>query len=213
MAKGKFKYYFLWLSLICIIVFILQLIIPGFTELFVLNLKAIYEKQYWRFLSAIFLHGSLTHLLFNLFALVIFGLILEKKIGSYRFLAVFFSSGIIANIVSVNFYDSSLGASGAIMGIIGCLTILNPMMMVWAFGLLMPMFIAAILWVLGDILGVFMPSGVGNIAHLSGVGVGLLIGLLLRFFGVKNIGNKNNTIRFNEDEVRNWENRYVKSER
>ena len=210
MAKGKFKYYFLWLSLICIIVFILQLIIPGFTELFVLNLKAIYEKQYWRFLSAIFLHGSLTHLLFNLFALVIFGLILEKKIGSYRFLAVFFSSGIIANIVSVNFYDSSLGASGAIMGIIGCLTILNPMMMVWAFGLLMPMFIAAILWVLGDILGVFMPSGVGNIAHLSGVGIGFLIGGLLRIFRVKNIYEKNNVIRFDEKSVRNWEDRYMR---
>ena len=207
MAKNRF--FTLWLSLICIVVFVFQSIIPGFTELFVLNSGAVYGGELWRFASAIFLHGSLSHFLFNLFALVIFGLILEKIIGSWKFLVVFFFSGIIANIISVNFYSSSLGASGAIMGILGCLTVLEPLMMVWAFGILMPMFIAAIVWIIGDVLGVFMPSGVGNIAHLSGIGIGFAIGLLLRYSGAETISKKSSIIKFDEQSVRNWEDRYI----
>ena len=97
------KFYSLWLSLIIIIIFILQNIIPNFTDLFVLNQKAITNFQIYRFLTAIFLHGSITHLAFNLFALFFFGLVLEKTIGTKRFLIAFFSTGIIANIISVNF--------------------------------------------------------------------------------------------------------------
>jgi membrane associated rhomboid family serine protease len=206
----KNKFFTLWLAGICIIVFILQNFINGFTEFFVLDKNAINNLEVWRFVSAIFLHASLSHILFNLFALVVFGLILERLIGSWNFLVVFFFSGIIANLVSVNFYSSSLGASGAIMGIIGCLTVLNPLMMVWVFGLLMPLFIAAIIWIIGDVLGVFMPSEVGNIAHLSGVGVGLLIGLLLRYLGVKNRIKENKIMRFDEGVVRSWEDRYMR---
>jgi uncharacterized protein len=203
----KIKYYSLWLCLFCIGVFILQNIISGFTDLFVLNKLAL-SGEYWRFLSAIFLHGSLVHLLYNLSALVLFGFILEKKIGSNRFLAVFFLSGIIANLVSVNFYDSSLGASGAIMGIIGALAIISPLMIVWAFGLIMPMFIAAILWIAGDLLGLFMPSDVGHIAHLSGIAVGLLIGLLVRLR--TKIKKVRQTIQIPESYVRVWEDKYMR---
>jgi len=175
----KFRFYFIWLSLLCIIVFLLQQI-PSFTELFLLN-KAVFQGEIWRLVTAIFLHGSLIHLVYNLFALLLFGLILEKTIGSKKFLLVFFVSGIIANIISVNYYDSSLGASGAIMGIIGALTIIKPMMLIWAFGLLLPMFVAAIIWITGDILGIFgFEQGVGNIAHLSGIAIGMLFGMFLR---------------------------------
>ena len=122
MAKEKFRFYFLWLSLVCIGIFILQNLpgIPGFTEMFVLNSKAL-DGEFWRFLSAIFLHGSITHLIYNLFALLFFGGLLEKLIGSKRFLILFFISGIFANLISVWFYSSSLGASGAVYGILGAL--------------------------------------------------------------------------------------------
>src|SRR3989344_6174503 len=175
---SKLKFYSLWLCLICVIIFILQLLIPGFTELFVLNQASWFQP--WRFVTAIFLHASVAHIAYNLFALALFGIILEKLIGSKIFLLVFFASGIIANLIAVNFYDSSLGASGAIYGILGCLAVIRPLMMIWAFGFPMPMFIAAILWVGAGVLGVFMPSNVGDIAHLSGIGIGFIIGLVLR---------------------------------
>ena len=207
----KIKYYFLWLCLMCIGVFVLQLIIPGFTELFILNLKALYGGEYWRFVTAIFLHGDALHLAYNLFALFFFGWSLEKMIGSRRFLIVFFLSGIIGNVVSVNFYESSLGASGAIYGIMGCLTVVSPFMFVWAFGLLLPMFLAAILWIIGDVLGVFgLGSGnVGYIAHLSGIGIGILSGLLFRSWKRK-IKVVREKIKLPENYMRVWEDRFMK---
>lgn len=214
----KMKFYSLWLILVCIIVFILQNLpgIPGFTGTFVLNELAL-DGQVWRFFTSIFLHGSISHLLYNLLALFFFGIAVEKLIGSKRFLLVYFGSGIIANIISINFYPSSLGASGAIMGIIGVLTIIKPMMIVWAFGLILPMFIAAILWIIGDVFGVFFPSGVGNIAHLSGIGVGVIVGLFLR----RSIGKMTNSLsKFKDNKklkmvisphyLENWENKYMK---
>ena len=159
------KFYSLWLAGIMIVIFIIQNLprIPGFTNTFILNNKAIGSFQIWRYLTAIFLHGSITHLAFNLFALLFFGLVLEKLMGSKKFLITFLLSGILANIISVNFYNSSLGASGAIYGIIGATTLLRPMMMVWAFGVIMPMFLASTFWVIADVLrslGAFGPTNI-----------------------------------------------------
>ena len=218
---SKIKYYSLWFILANIIIFIFQNLpgIPGFTETFVLNNSALYDYQIWRFVSSIFLHGSMTHLAFNMFALFFFGFALEKLIGSKRFLFVYFFSGIIANLISVWFYPSSLGASGAIMGIIGALALIRPMMMVWAFGMILPMFIAAGLWIAGDVLGalgVFGDTGIGNIAHLSGIGVGLIVGLFFRKYIKKKKNmekekeSKSNKMEFPSYSIENWENRNMK---
>jgi len=209
---AKIKFYFLWLSIICIGVFILQNlpITPEFTETFILNQNAVQEFQIWRFVTAIFLHGSIVHLIYNLFALLFFGFSLEKRIGSKRFLLVFLLSGIIANIFAVNFYESSLGASGAIYGILGCLVILAPFSFVWAFGLIMPLFIAVGLWIAGDVLttlGAFGETNVGSIAHLSGVAVGILFGLILRKPStIKNLQNK---IEIPDNYIHQWERTYM----
>ena len=160
------------------VVFLVQLFIKGFTELFLLDANSV--LQFWRFFTAIFLHGDFAHLLYNLFALALFGSMLERLIGSRKFILVFFVTGILANIFSVNFYDFSLGASGAIFGIIGALIVVRPLMIVWAFGLPMPLIFAGILWAVGDAIGIFMPSNVANLAHLSGMFFGLTIGALYR---------------------------------
>ena len=208
---NKIKYAFLWLSLICVIVFVLQNLINGFTDLFVLNLSALYGFQLWRFVTSIFLHGGIVHLLYNLFALLFFGFILERKIGSRNFLIVFFASGIVGNIIAVNFYPSSLGASGAIYGVLGCLAIINPMMMVFAFGILMPMFVAAIVWIIGDVMGVFGFGGsdVGYIAHLGGVFVGILIGIIFRALFVQR-KRRDEKIFIDEKSIGDWEERWMK---
>ena len=204
------KFYTLWLALICIIMFIVQLIFPGFTDALVLNQASWFEP--WRFVSSIFLHGGIGHLLYNLLALVMFGLVLEKFVGEKKFLLVFFVSGIIANLIAINFYPSSLGASGAIMGIIGALALIKPNLMVWAIGVPMPLFLASIFWVFGDIAGIFIPDGVGNIAHLAGVGVGLLFGIIFRFKKKQADSSYEYTrvVRIPEPYMRNWEDENIK---
>ena len=142
-----------------------------------------------------------------MFALLFFGFILEKTVGSNKFIGIYLISGILANLVAINFYTSSLGASGAIMGMIGALTILRPGMQVWAFGLIMPMFIAAIVWVAVDAIGVFIPSNVGHIAHLSGILFGGIFGIIIRLKHKKD--NKNHKIKVPEHLLRRWETLYM----
>lgn len=203
----KMRYYSLWFVALCIIMFVLQIIIPGFTEAFLLDSSS--WIQIWRFVSSIFLHSSITHLLYNMFALALFGIILEGTIGSRKFLIVYFTSGIIANLIAVNFYSSSLGASGAIYGILGCLTVLRPRMTVWVYSLPMPMFIAALVWIGGGVFGIFNPSGVGDIAHLSGIAVGFVFGF---FYREKRKKEERKKIRVYLDEtgMRNWEDRWMR---
>jgi uncharacterized protein len=201
----KLKFFTLWIAVAVIALFIIQSLTPNFTNLFLLNQDSWFQP--WRFITSIFLHGSVTHLVSNLFALLFFGLILEKLIGSEKFLGVFFISGIGANLVAINFYSSSLGASGAIMGIIGALAIIRPLMGVWAFGMILPMSVAAILWVVIDAMGIFIPSNVGHIAHLSGILFGTIFGLIFRFNSQKR--NKNNSIKIPEHILRRWETLYL----
>jgi uncharacterized protein len=205
----KQKFYPLWLCFIMIVVFMLQLIIPGFTELFALEKSAtLYNYEIWRFFTSIFLHGGVIHLLYNLFALALFGIILEKFVGSKRFLIVFFVSGILANLIAVNFYESSLGASGAIYGILGCITLIQPKMMVWAFGFPMPMFVASIVWIMGSVLGIFLPGNVGHIAHLSGIVVGAVFGLVFRIKHM-DVRVRKQELKISDSYVRDWEERYM----
>jgi uncharacterized protein len=206
--KERFRFFAIKLLGFMILVFILQILIPKFTDFFVLDQQSFVQP--WRFISAVFLHGGLAHLAFNGFALALFGSILESLIGSRRFLAVFFITGILANLISVNFYGSSLGASGAIFGVIGALVIIRPLMMVWAFGLPMPMILAGFLWAVGDVIGIFyrdVGSNVGNIAHLSGMFFGLVLGYLYR---ARRNRRKKNKIVINEQSVRKWEDGYLR---
>lgn len=202
----KHKFYALWLAIICILIFIIQVSIPNFTELFLLNQQS--YSQIWRFVTAIFLHGSLIHLVYNLFALIFFGLILEKFIGSRNFLLVFFVSGVLANIISVNFYESALGASGAIFGIIGALTIKKPLMTVWAFSMPMPLFLASAIWAAGDLLGFFYSNNnIANLAHLSGLGFGLILGLI---FKSKKPKQESYKFELPERKIQMWEDKFVR---
>ena len=201
-----FKFYAAWLAVICVLVFILQTVFSGFTELFLLNELSF--SQPWRFLTAIFLHGDFGHLIYNMFALVLFGSMLERLIGSRRFLLVFFAAGIVANFASVFFYPSSLGASGAIFGIIGTLIVVRPTLVVFAFGLPMPMFIAGILWAVGDVIGLFVPSNVGNIAHLSGLAIGLLFGAFYRDWKQLKIPRERTSL--DEGFMRDWEDAHMR---
>jgi len=204
----KFQFYAFKLTAVIVLVFLAQTLFSGFTEMFVLNGSA-FSGEIWRFLTAVFLHGGVGHLLFNGFALALFGSILERFIGGVRFLIVFFVTGILANLISVNFYSSSLGASGAIFGVIGALIIVRPGLTVWAFGMPMPMFLAGIFWAVGDLIGAYgffvgnPINNTGNLAHLSGMFFGIIFGVWLR--GIVRRGTKRRNVSIDENSVRVWE--------
>ena len=161
--------------------FILQVVLgDGFTQVFVLIGKDVFTRP-WILLTSMFLHGGFNHIFFNMYALFLFGPMLEHRIGAKRFLIVYLGSGLIAGFLSSFVYTAALGASGAIMGMIGALIIVMPhLRLLFFFFIPMPLWIAGIVWAFLDAIGVFYPSGVGNVAHLVGMGAGLLYGLHLK---------------------------------
>ena len=161
--------------------FILQVVLgDGFTQAFVLIGKDVFTRP-WILLTSMFMHGGFNHIFFNMYALFLFGPMLEHRIGAKRFLIVYLGSGLIAGFLSSFVYTAALGASGAIMGMIGALIIVMPhLRLLFFFFIPMPLWIAGIVWALLDTFGVFYPSGVGNVAHLVGMGAGLLYGLHLK---------------------------------
>lgn len=142
----------------------------------------------WMIITSIFLHADLNHLFFNMFALFFLGINLERMIGQKRFLMLFLISGIIGNIGYLLYAYAlgdpripAIGASGAVYGVMGILAMLRPKMMIFIYGLIpMPMILVTILWGIGDIVGLFAPSGIAHGAHLGGLFVGVLYGLALR---------------------------------
>ncbi len=87
--------------------------------------------EYWRLLSAMFLHADLMHLIFNMMALYILGKDIERFFGKKKFLAIYFISGLVGSAASYLLVDNvSVGASGAIFGLMGAnlfLYKLNPL--------------------------------------------------------------------------------------
>jgi rhomboid protease GluP len=84
--------------------------------------------QYWRLFSAMFLHAGLFHIMFNAWALWVFGTIVERDFGTPRFVAIFFVTGFVASASSYAFGPLTavgVGASGAIFGIFGAFVAYN----------------------------------------------------------------------------------------
>jgi rhomboid protease GluP len=110
---------------------------PGLEEkLFLINKAILNDGQihgvgageYWRILTVALTHGSITHLFFNMYALMVLGNSLEGAIGKNKFLIIFFISQVGASFTSLYFNAAnqpSVGASGAIFGLFGALAVLN----------------------------------------------------------------------------------------
>jgi len=85
----------------------------------------ILQGQYWRFITPIFLHANALHIGLNMFNLVVLGVFLERLYGHLRFLLIYLLTGIISIIASFYFspQEISVGASGAIFGLVGAYSI------------------------------------------------------------------------------------------
>jgi uncharacterized protein len=164
-----------------VLMFILQQIIPSFTDALVLDSSVVWSEP-WRLLTSMFLHADIFHLLFNMYALFIFGLLIEQKIGPKRFLGAYLLSGLVASAAASLFYAKALGASGAIMSILGLTIILLPDLKVLFFFVIpMSMRTAGIIFAAFDLIGAFTGSfgPIAHVAHLAGLACGLLYGFYL----------------------------------
>lgn len=159
-------------------IYILQLLIPSFTETFFLDPNKPYEI--WRLFTSIFLHGSATHLFFNLLTFFFFTPYLLKVVGSEEFIKIFFIGGIVGNILYLLLVYAgisppvpALGASGAIYAILGATVLFFPNSIVYFYLLPLKITHAALLLIIINLIYIFdWSSGIGGAAHLGGLAFG-----------------------------------------
>lgn len=143
-----------------------------------------------RLVTSAFLHGGIVHLLFNMYALFVIGTQVENYIGKGKFIGIYIISAISGNLMTCVFSTNvSVGASGAIFGLLGALLYFGYHYRLYLGSVLKNQIIPLIIFNL--ILG-FMMTGVDNAAHIGG-----LIGgyLAMMTFGIN--GKTNKTDRLN----------------
>jgi rhomboid protease GluP len=135
------------------------------------------EGRWWTLLTAIYLHGSLLHILFNVLWIRQLGPVVEELYGRARLVAIFTGGGVagfaLSNLVGVPF---TIGASGAIFGLLGAMVAYGQKRG-GAFGALMLRQYGQ--WALVLFIFGFFMAGVNNFAHAGGFLGGLLAGLAL----------------------------------
>lgn len=133
----------------------------------------ILEGEWWRFITPVFLHIGLLHLLMNSVAVYYIGSEVEKIYGSVRFFLIYLVAGFTGVVASFVFSDGvvSAGASGAIFGCFGALLyfgVVNPKLFVRTMGTNI-----IVLILINLVLG-FTISGIDNAGHIGGLVGGFL---------------------------------------
>ncbi|KIA95475.1 hypothetical protein OC25_06465 [Pedobacter kyungheensis] len=158
---------------------ITAVITNGYLNLGANSRELVLEGQLWHLFTHQFIHLNISHVFFNLYALVYIGLMVENKLGSVKFLFTYLLSGICGGLVSIIFHKFGFmaGASGAIMGIFGAFMAL---IVSKAFeknasrALLISTVVVTAIMLLNGISG-----NVDNSAHIGGLVSGFIICYLL----------------------------------
>ena len=144
----------------------------------------------WQFVTYMFVHGSFSHLFFNMFALVMFGRVIERELGSKEFLLFYFVCGILGGMISYLFYLIQGVESAAIMGAPGCIyallflsAVLYPNARLLLFFIIpVKMPVAVILYIAIEVVDqvVGLQGGVAHLIHLSCIAIAWIY-IKLRF--------------------------------
>lgn len=132
--------------------------------------------QPWRFVTAVFLHANLLHIVFNMWVLVDLAPTIEELYGSARFLFLFVATGVAGYVLSSFIGHFSIGASGGLVGLIGVLLAITYR----RGGASMQALRAQVYkWIIYLVIWGFMVSGIDNMAHLGGGIAGFLLGKVM----------------------------------
>lgn len=136
--------------------------------------------QWYRLITAMFLHGSVLHIAFNSYALYSLGMELERLYGTLRFLGVYFVAGLAGSVASYLINPSpSVGASGAIFGLIGGLAAFYYVSREMFPDLARQQLGSLITTIMINLFIGFSSPMIDNSAHIGGLIVGAVVGWML----------------------------------
>lgn len=173
------------LLIINVLVFLAQLFLDKSMDL--TNMLALFpygtsQFKPYQLVTHMFAHASFMHILFNMYGLWMFGTILEKTWGPKRFLIFYLLCGLAAGVAQALLVNdaAAIGASGAVMGLLGAFGFLFPNTEFFIFPFPFPIkakYLVAIIAAI-DIFSGINPGAKDNIAHFAHLG-GLVMGLVL----------------------------------
>ena len=178
-----------WLLIVNTVIFVLIYLCPLQLQrqiMLVMALSAeaaVRDLFVWQLVTYMFLHGGITHVLFNMLTLWMFGLQLERDWGTRRFLKYYFYCGIAAGIcvlvinILLGYWGTiTLGASGAIFGVLVAFGVMYPnqtVLMYFLFPIKAKYLVMIFVGI--ELLLTFGPNtGVSTIAHLGGAAFGFV---------------------------------------
>ncbi len=181
------------LIIVNILIYLATTLIPSFEAL-----VAQYCQLYWfsspwfhswQYITYMFLHGSFSHLFFNMFALWMFGRTLEDRLGPQRFMIYYIVCGVGAALIQMlvawltkDFGITLIGASGAVMGLLLAFGVMYPNAQIMVFPLPFPIKAKWFVMVYAAIELLFGATGYDlGVAHFAHVG-GMLWGWLLLIY-------------------------------
>jgi membrane associated rhomboid family serine protease len=133
-------------------------------------------QEPWRLVMAVFLHGSLLHIGFNMWVLMDIGPQIEELYGSARYFFIYIFTGICGYLVSSYFGHFSVGGSGALLGLIGILLAITTGRRSAGMRMLRQQIIRWLIYIL--VWGLLFP-GIDNMAHLGGLASGFILGRIM----------------------------------
>ncbi len=164
-----------------ILVFLINNLAPRSLAYMVLSPRYIIQyRWYWQFVTYMFAHGSITHILLNMLGLFFFGTQVERRMGSHEFLLFYLASGVLAGIFSYAVYRFTgnynvylLGASGAVYAVLLAYATYFPGSIVYVMGIIpvkapLLVLIFTAIAVFSQVFG--YSSAVAHLTHLAGFG-------------------------------------------
>lgn len=135
--------------------------------------------EWWRLVTSMFLHAGIGHLMLNMYGLIIASLFIEPILGRLNMLFLYFASGVCGSMASVFWYDNtvSVGASGAIFGLLGAVLALLPTR-TFPKEMRPPLFTMFGSYVLISLL-MGLAGGIDNAAHIGGLVSGATLSFLI----------------------------------
>ncbi len=198
----RYSYFNVTLSLILINVFVyfITFLFPELKFYLGFSYVGFKYRYFWQMVTYLFVHGGTTHLLFNMIALLCFGIQVEKAMGSKEFLLFYLICGVLDGFFSIMIYTYLgvtvflIGASGAIYAILLAYAVIFPRNVVYIWGII-PVVSPLLVFIYGIIEIFSQVTGHQGVAHLTH-----LFGLIIAYFYF--------VVRMGINPVRVWKDSY-----
>ena len=164
----------------------------GYVSFNSLETTYIQNNEWWRLITPMFIHFSLTHLVFNCLWIFVLGSKIEQIDGHITFIYLVIFSSIISNLAQHFFGQSALfgGLSGVIYGLLGYCMIIEIDTKQERYDLPPALYLFMLIWLILGFLGILNLFGFGNVAnyaHLGGLISGIIFAMITRYVFIRDI--------------------------